>query len=445
MAVSNPGDWREVNFDGLVGPTHNYGGLSFGNVASASNRGRLSNPRRAALQGLAKMRRLVRLGLAQAVLPPHERPHGPTMRALGLGGGLDGQLARLADEPLLLNNLMSASAMWTANAATVAPGPDSGDGRAHLLPANLAGNWHRSLEARQTHRVLRAIFADERHFAVHAPLPPHAECGDEGAANHSRLCAGHGAPGLGLFVYGREAFERPRGRFPRRQTRQASQAVARIQGLDNCIFARQHSAAVDAGAFHNDVVAVANERVLLIHELALHDQRQVFDDIRRRCDFEPLFLVVADAELSLDDAVRSYLFNSQLLSLADGGMLLLTPGEAHQMPAARAVCERLVADADNPITEVVSMDLRESMRNGGGPACLRLRVVLDGAQRAALGGAVMMDEARLDALEALVRKHYRDRLAESELADPALARESMEALDAISQCLALGPIYDFQR
>ena len=24
----------EVNFDGLVGPTHNYAGLSYGNVAS---------------------------------------------------------------------------------------------------------------------------------------------------------------------------------------------------------------------------------------------------------------------------------------------------------------------------------------------------------------------------------------------------------------------------
>ena len=75
----------ETNFDGLVGPTHSYAGLSYGNVASARNQGAAGNPRKAALQGLAKMEAVAALGLVQGVLPPHERPHVPTLRALGFG------------------------------------------------------------------------------------------------------------------------------------------------------------------------------------------------------------------------------------------------------------------------------------------------------------------------------------------------------------------------
>ena len=41
----------EINFDGLVGPSHNYAGLSIGNLASTRNAGQLSQPRRAALEG----------------------------------------------------------------------------------------------------------------------------------------------------------------------------------------------------------------------------------------------------------------------------------------------------------------------------------------------------------------------------------------------------------
>ncbi len=52
----------EINFDGIVGPSHNYAGLSLGNLASARNAGAVSRPRDAALQGLAKD-----LGVSQQV------------------------------------------------------------------------------------------------------------------------------------------------------------------------------------------------------------------------------------------------------------------------------------------------------------------------------------------------------------------------------------------
>src|SRR6202008_1709189 len=62
----------EINFDGIVGPSHNYAGLSLGNLAATSNAGLASRPREAALEGVAKMRANLALGLVQGILPPHE-------------------------------------------------------------------------------------------------------------------------------------------------------------------------------------------------------------------------------------------------------------------------------------------------------------------------------------------------------------------------------------
>ena len=96
--------------------------------------------------------------------------------------------------------------------------------------------------------------------------------------------------------------------------------------------------------------------------------------------------------------------------------------------------------------EVATFDLRQSMRNGGGPACLRLRVGAHAARSARRFGAnVFLDEALADALDAWIRKHYRDRLAPADLADPSLLDESRRALDELSQLLRLGSVYPFQR
>src|SRR6266581_101455 len=217
----------EINFDGLPGPTHNYSGLAIGNLASERNKSLVANPRQAALQGLAKMKTLVDRGFAQAVLPPHERPDIAALRALGFAGSEKDVLATAARQaPQLLAACSSAAAMWAANAATVSPSADTADGRVHFTPANLVAHFHRSLEAATTTRVLRAIFADERHFTVHDALPSVPQFGDEGAANHTRFAAAAGAPGVELFVYGRAGFDAgapaPR-RFPARQTREASE------------------------------------------------------------------------------------------------------------------------------------------------------------------------------------------------------------------------------
>lgn len=439
----------EANFDGLVGPTHNYAGLAHGNVASARNADKPSNPRDAALQGLAKMRALAALGLPQGVLPPQERPHIPTLKALGFTGRDADVLTRAAREaPGLLAAASSASSMWTANAATVSPAADTADGRVHFTPANLASHLHRSLEPATTARVLAATFSDARHFAHHAPLPATPATGDEGAANHTRLCLDYGAPGVELFVYGAGAETEPKPqRYPARQTRAACEAVARLHQLDAraTVFAQQQPEAIDAGVFHNDVIAVGNRELLFAHEDAFLQPDALFKTLRAQLPGVKI-VQVARTAVGVADAVGSYLFNSQLVCLPEqAGHTLVCAQECEENPRVWAYIQQLLADPACPIDAVRVFDLRQSMHNGGGPACLRLRVVLTEAQRTAVNAASWITAERATALEDWVRRHYRDRIVLADLADPTLLDETRTALDRLTQLLGLGSIYDFQR
>lgn len=396
------------------------------------------------------MKALADRGYPQAVLPPHERPDLAALRALGYVGDDASVIARAArDDSPLLAACSSAAAMWAANAATVSPSADTADRRVHFTPANLTSHFHRAIEAPTTTRVLRAIFADEARFAVHDPLPPAAQFGDEGAANHTRFASDAAAPGIELFVYGRVAYATAASsplRFPARQTREASHAIARRHGLDpaRTLFAQQNPAVIDAGVFHNDVIAVGNDAVLFCHESAFVDQDALLTGLSAAVGpaFTPI--VVRAAEVSVERAVTTYLFNSQLLTRADGGMLLVAPAECSADPSVGAYLARLVA-ADGPIREILTFDLRQSMRNGGGPACLRLRVVLTAAERAAIGANVWLDDALHAALVSWVERNYRDRLSPADLADPALLVEGRRALDEVSALLRLGSVYPFQR
>ncbi len=431
----------EYNFDGLIGPTHNYAGLSFGNLASATNKGAASNPREAALQGLAKMRAAMELGLGQGFLPPQDRPHLKTLRALGFSG-TDRQMIEhaISDAPELLANCYAASTMWTANAGTVAPSPDTADGRVHFTPANLAANFHRAIEGETTARVLAHIFDHDKHFAHHPLLPGGVHFSDEGAANHGRLAEGHGSPGVHLFVYGKDG-----DRFPARQRKRASEAVARGHLLDpeKTIFIEQSKAALDAGAFHNDVVGVANGTVLFLHEQSFADPEAAYAAIRDAAPFVEIVEASA-AKISLEDAVKSYLFNSQLVTLPGGEMALILPKESEENPRVKGFLEETLAK-NNPINRLVFKDVRESMRNGGGPACLRLRVVMSEAESAAANQNFMLDAAKISRLEDWVRAHYRDRLAADDLKDPEFMTESLAAMQALTDILYMGAFYDFQK
>ena len=431
----------EVNFDGLIGPTHNYGGLSDGNLASAKNAGDVSNPREAALQGLEKMRMMVRAGLVQGVLPPLPRPNFRFLRAVGFHGSDREMLVRCAETaPQLFKVAFSASSMWTANAATVSPSADTADGLLHLTTANLSTMLHRSVEHEDTSRNLHMIFDRMHCFDAHGALPMHADFADEGAANHVRLCADHGAQGVELFVYGREAGESTVG-FPARQTLEASQAIARSHCLrpERTVFARQARRAIEAGAFHNDVVCVGTLDTLFFHEFAFEDMAGTLDAIEHASEglFELKPVIVQESDVPLTDAISSYLFNSQLLQMpGEDRLVLVAPTETRDTPSTARYCEKLVA-GNGPIGRVHYVDVRQSMRNGGGPACLRLRVVMTPEELAAVHQGVVLDEAKIDALQNVVRTTYRDRLAPADLADPLFASEALSAYEAIMAVLAL--------
>ncbi len=411
----------EINFDGIIGPSHNYAGLSLGNLASANNAGEVSYPRAAALQGLAKMRHNLALGLAQGFLLPLPRPNHRFLDALGLDQGQDQRLLAAA---------WSASSMWTANAATVSPAPDTTDGRCHLTAANLVTMPHRSQEWPDTVRQLQLAFADPEHFRVHDAVPP---CfGDEGAANHMRMCASHDAPGLEIFVYGRSG-----GAFPARQHEQASRAVARLNRLpaERALFVEQAPEAIAAGAFHNDVVAVANERVLFTHEQAFADPEGTYAAIRAKLPEAEIVVVPASA-VSLADAISSYLFNAQLLTLPGGEMALVIPSEAWEHPRVRAWLDGMLA-GNGPIRQVLPVDVRQSMANGGGPACLRLRVVADPA---AVDPRFILDVAKASRIEAVIAAHWPESIHPDQIGTPALARAVTAARVALLEELQLSEL-----
>ncbi|MBB6114571.1 succinylarginine dihydrolase [Rahnella inusitata] len=443
----------EANFDGLVGPTHHYAGLSFGNEASTKNQNAVANPRLAAKQGLLKMKALADLGFAQGILPPHERPHLSTLRQMGFGGSDREVLTKAqAYSPRLLSSLSSASAMWVANAATVSPSADSADGRVHFTVANLNNKFHRAIEADTTSAILRATFHADRYFAHHGALPQVGALGDEGAANHNRLCGEYDKPGVQVFVYGRDGLvtgENEPVRYPARQTRLASDAVARLHQLDTqrTVFVQQNPQAIDSGVFHNDVISVSNGNVLFHHEQAFVNSAVALEEIRRKMaaldlDFQPI--EVPQSKVSLDDAVATYLFNSQLLTKSDGKMLLVVPEESRQHVGVWSYLSALI-ESGGPVNQIEVFDLRESMRNGGGPACLRLRVALNRNELNAVNVGSLMSDTQFISLNTWVDKHYRDRMQAKDLADPQLLTEVRTALDELTNILGLGPIYPFQR
>lgn len=440
----------EVNFDGLVGPTHNYGGLSFGNIASASHALSVSSPKIAAKQGLAKMKRLADMGLKQAVLAPHERPDVETLRRLGFSGSDAEIITRVSREaPQIFQACYSASSMWTANAVTVSPSADSGDGRVHFTPANLSNKFHRSIEHPTTSRILKAIFTDEGFFAHHPALPAGEHFGDEGAANHTRLCREYGEAGVEFFVFGRYAFDdgKPHPKkFPARQTFEASAAIARLHELDpaKVVFAQQNPAVIDTGVFHNDVIAVGNRNVLLYHAQAFLDSDRVVEKLQTKFSGDLCLIEVTDKQVTVDAAVKSYVFNTQLVTLADGRMAIIAPRECEEDAHVKQCLGEIIA-APNPLSEVHYVDLRESMKNGGGPACLRQRVVLTEAEIARANAAVFLDDALYHRLTDWVERHYRDRLTLDDLIDPTLITESRAALDELTQILGLGSVYPFQQ
>ncbi|KTD82238.1 N-succinylarginine dihydrolase [Legionella waltersii] len=443
----------ELNIDGLVGSTHHYAGLSEGNIASTTNAASISNPQAAALQGLDKMRTLHKLGLKQALMPPQQRPNLQLLHQLGFSGTPIQQINRaFKSAPEILSAVYSASSMWAANAATVSASTDTTDNRVHFTAANLVSNLHRSQEAEFSRHLLQTIFSDQTYFAHHLVLPRTTTMGDEGAANHNRFCKDHSSPGVNLFVYGKQVFagkgsSPTPSKYPARQTKESFEAIVRNHLLDpnQVIFACQNPDAIDQGVFHNDVISVANEYVFLVHELAFHNQAEVYAELKKKAPFELRIIEVPEERVSIKDAVDTYLFNSQLITLPDkNSMILIAPMECQTNYNVKTYIDEMIADPTNPVSEIRYLDLKQSMKNGGGPACLRLRIPLNERELISMHSGVLFSNDLFNTLEVWIKKYYRTELIINDLADPHFMNETLEALDQLTQILKLGSIYPFQ-
>jgi succinylarginine dihydrolase len=433
---------REVNFDGLVGPTHHYAGQSFGNQASMNHAGKKSSPKRAALQGLMKAAAVRDLGLPQAIIPPIKRPKLEVLYTLGFRGS-DAEMVEKAykRDPKIISALYSASSMWVANSGTFSPAMDTDDGCHHFTAANLSSKFHRSLEARSTENLFRQIFSGPS-FRHHAPLPDYFS--DEGAANHGRLTDRAGDRGLELFVYGASRFRdlnRMPSRFPARQMVEASEAIARHHRLmeEGALFIQQSSEAIDAGVFHNDVISVVNENVIFLHEKAFENQAEIKEIIQKKWrGKKPLYFIeVPESQCNLKECVRSYLFNSQLVTLPSGKMKLIVPEDCVESLETKSTLDALVGVHSNVLDGYTAFPLKESMQNGGGPACLRLRVTLRKEDLAFVHGGVWLTPERELNLKKLIDREYRDELTLSDLADPQFYGETQRIFDALEDFFQL--------
>ena len=435
-----------MNFDGLIGPTHNYSGLSDGNIASLKNSKQPSNPKKAALQGLKKMKLLMELGFPQGIFLPHERPHLGFLRDKGFKGNDKNIIASAAKKSrLLLNQAYSASSMWAANAATFSPSIDSFDSIAHITPANLLSMQHRSLETKFTYEQLNIIF-HKSHFKVHNAIKPNEFLGDEGAANHLRLSSNHLKKGLQIFVYG-NATNQDNSNIIVRQSKGASELIAKMHMLDNenTFFLKQNINSIKKGSYHNDIVSLATENIFIYHEDAFEDSKQQISDLKTKLQSEKeiFFIEISNQEIPLEILIKSYLLNSQLVTKKDGEMALIMPEEVNEYSECKRWLEKL--KGETPIKDLRYIDIKQSMMNGGGPACLRFKIVVTEDEFNNINPDFLLNTDLIKRLEALINNSYRDTLEIRDLTDPELINESYTILDNLTQIFKTGSIYNFQK
>ncbi len=416
--------YHEVQADGLIGCSHNYAGLSFGNIASINNEGGVSKPRQAALQGLEKMRFVHELGVPQLILPPPLRPNMQLLERMNVSIE-EGQSDGFANG--VVKAAWSAATMWAANAATISPSTNTKDGDLHVTIANLASSLHRSQEATERYALFQHMFSNISGVKLHQSLPNCTALTDEGAANHMLLQPrfngennSHQA-GIEIFVYGKDddvsknnnvstaqLSDKYPTKYPVRQTLKASMAVANMHQLshENYIMVQQHPRAINAGVFHNDVIAMSAQNIMIYHELSFANEDVFLTELQANAAFPLQLIRLTNHELPLQDAIKSYFYNSQLLSLPNGEISIIAPIEAQENPFANAAFAKIKADATNHITNVHYLDVRESMKNGGGPACLRLRLVMSEAQIAAIPAQYHFNERNYDMLCQFINDNY---------------------------------------
>lgn len=420
----------EINFDGLVGPTHFYGGLSPGNVSSANHKNQISNPKKAALQGLEKMKLLMDLGIKQAIIPPHPRPLFNVLERLGFQKNMDGFNALIDLNPDLASACFSAASMWTANIGTITASVDSADNRIHITPANLMSNFHRSLEIIYSPEILKKIFPKAIHHPTSLMSIP-----DEGAANVMRLSDLNYDEAIHVFVFGRSVFCRKNKtrQYPCRQSKEAFEIIAHRHHLDQSkvLFIEQNAEAIDQGVFHNDVIATSYQNILIFHEKAFRRSAETIEDIKACysdvCGIPLQCIEIHESDIFVGEAVSTYLFNSQIVRSPNQGLVMIAPNECQDHVQARVVIEKNIL-SNTEINKVYYVDVSQSMRNGGGPACLRWRAVVDESELSAILPTVILNDKKYEELVNWVKLNYVEELTLETLIDPKFLEHNEKIL-----------------
>jgi succinylarginine dihydrolase len=192
-------------------------------------------------------------------------------------------------------------------------------------------------------------------------------------------------------------------------------------------------------------VSLANEEVFIFHQEAFADRvelERVLHHLKEHVKgFHPIEILSED--ISLDDLVSSYLLNSQLITVDNNEMMMLLPEEVQNHPNCMRWLDEI--QSSSPIKYLEFVDIRQSMMNGGGPACLRFKAVVNNDEFDRLNERFLLSPTKLMDLRTLVSKHYRDKLHPEDLLDIKFMQESYTFLDELTQLLDLGNIYNFQR
>jgi len=398
----------QLNISELPGPTFMYSGLSADNVASLNNKHLAANPLKFALLSLQRMRLLLEEGVHQVIFPPHRRPDLQALGYCGFTGDM-GHMIGSADKFSrgYLESLLAASSVWTANAATVTPSADSEDGKVHITTANLNSHFHRSIEASQTHAKLARVFADDNFFALHQALPSHNRFSDEGAANHMRFHVEGENRGLNVFVYGNDP-DNP-GYMQGRQSLWASKAICQLHALSSTQvwLQKQSKEAISRGIFHNDIISMNSHDLLVFHQQAYENHESLIEKLTALgiCCVE-----IKAEEFSLEHALKTYFFNSEFIKGKDGSQVLVMSEKCQHDAKVHAQLER-IQTAYNKEIKTIYVDLDDSLKNGGGPACLRLRVQLNQEQFSAIPSKFLLTQNKLNALQEVVTRFYRESLS----------------------------------
>ena len=367
---------KQVFIDCMPGPTNHFGGHAFGNMASMTAKGQHSNPKKAALEWIEKINKLKKIGAYQLILPPHRRP-----------------LAHYLKHPQL--NELSSGFIWMANAGHFIPNSDTSKRYHQFIPANMNATYHRKYEHMFNTYWIKQILKNIPH-QLHGPL----SSDDEGAANTVRLW--NKDIGIHVAVYGHKNTH-----FPSRQNEDSIKELQEKTNILTLFKLQQKSIAIDHGVFHNDVICFGFKNTLFCHEHAFENQNEKLNNLKKifhqKTNENLTIIEIKESELTLDECISTYLFNSQVI-IQKNNIILLCPSTVKRNNKSLSITNQW--QQKGYFSDVQYIDIKSSLMNGGGPACLRLCMYLNGNEIKKIPKQFWASENKIKELTKFINTEY---------------------------------------